>query len=79
MEDPKTYDIASLGDFLAVPESRLEECLRDFRAALESMRGKIPPGAVPSNIKFRWEDPAKRVMTFGDPVPIPRCMRSLLP
>lgn len=69
MDEPKTYDICTLGDFAKVPPDRLDACLADFKGWLglrrhfDDLNGMLEeaglPRAIASADRFAWIDDGK--------------------
>ena len=67
------YEIRTVGDFLAVPESRLDECLAEFREFLglardmvsmsKAMEKLVGVQAENKEVSFVWVDDGKRGRT----------------
>jgi hypothetical protein len=63
-KEAKQYTIERVGDFLAVPEDRLTECLAEFSDCLGKMhevrRKAGPDGASVTLTGFVWTDDGER-------------------
>jgi hypothetical protein len=70
-DPPPVYLIRVVGDFLRVPEDRLDECLRSFAASINGARyakAAIPATAAEISVpedavilaSFRWIDDGER-------------------
>lgn len=71
LDEPKTYALRTVEDFLAIPWDKQDACLIDFAAWLDLVRGaQAVIARQPETIKFRtspdvfgWIDDGKHIAT----------------